>query len=105
MSITNIVERIIYAPLYLYFKISKSTHNISEEIENWSNVLLVPEFGNKFYTGIWLLANLKEFRSLLYFRYNTWKFNPFKLLYPGIDSLYFTYGQKIWERIDNSTWL
>lgn len=90
----NILNYIIYYPLWIYFRIFGSSR-ITNEAFIWNNILPIPNFKSNYQREIWLLSNLSEFRSLLYYRYRTFKYNPIKILYPGTPNLYIPYSQII----------
>ena len=93
-QIEQIINIIIYSPLWIYFNIL-GYKKIGQEAIIWNKILPIPKFNSKFLREIWLLGNLSEFRSLLFFRYKTYKFNILKWLYPGTPNLYIPYSQKI----------
>lgn len=96
MGISSCIDRIVYYPLYVYFN-SKNKERLQSEIRIWSQTLNLPYFKHQSSRGLWMLANLKEFRSLLYFRYRTSKYNPFRILYPGESNLYINCDVKAGE--------
>lgn len=89
-----LLNYVIYIPLWLYFRLYCSKR-IREESVAWSDILPIPEFKHQFQREIWLISNLSEFRSLLYYRYKTSKYNPLRIIFPGMANLYLPYSQKI----------
>lgn len=90
----KILSFLIYFPLWVYFNICGRSI-IKAEAINWGKILTLPNFKSGFHREIWLLSHLSEFRTLLYYRYNTFKFNLFKIVYPGTPNLYLPCSQKI----------
>lgn len=90
----RIIDIILFSPLYLFFWcIDKK--RLHKEIERWYKVLPITKSASIFCDGVWLLSNLSEFRSLLYFRCKVFRFNPILIFYPPMKNLYIPNGQQI----------
>lgn len=93
----TILSYIFYFPLYLYFRCNGA--QINTEATIWYNILPVKKKKYDFQKAFWLLSNLDEFITLMYYRTKTWKYNPIKLIYKGTPNLYIPLSQKIGERL------
>lgn len=98
LQITERINRLVFLPLYLYLYIMDK-NAFHSEIKHWYDILpFNPTLGGGMLDkGITLLSSLPEFRSILYYRLKLWKYNPIKLFYPPLKSLYIPYSQKIGE--------
>jgi len=90
----TIIKIFIYFPLYLYF-IIKDKNKFRKEINRWYEVLPINSSSSLLKDGTFLLSELREFRSLLYYRYEVHKYNIIKLLYPPQYALFISPEQKI----------
>ena len=77
----NIIPILLFSPLYLFFAL----HGLSlmrRDVNEWMKVLSKEDAGCLSLNAIELLCDLPEFRFLMYYRYNIYKFNPIRLVYP-----------------------
>lgn len=90
----KVIDIIIYSPLYFYLLILNK-NRLFKEINRWREILPIPKSNSVFFDGIWLIKSLREFRTLLYFRYKIRRTNPILRLYPPQTALYIPSSQNI----------
>lgn len=88
------VTTLLYFPLYLYF-VLKNKYVLKQEVETWYRILPIDKMSSNIKSAVLLLSLLPEFRSVLYFRYNTHRFNPLKWIYRTQVGLFIGNDQKI----------
>lgn len=78
----RIIAILLFTPLFLFFAL-RGTKTLRRECDAWLRVLPLPSSKSLFINAIELISRFPEFRSLLYYRYKIYEFNPIRLIYPG----------------------
>lgn len=72
------LSQCIYKIIFTLFRSKISVY----ELQRWYDVLPIPSHKTNVQKFIWLFKNLKEYRSLLYFRMNLPAWHPIRKLFP-----------------------
>lgn len=78
----RIIAIILFSPLYLFFLL-RGTKRLRREVDAWLEVLPLPKTSSLFINAIELTSRFPEFRTILYYRYRIYEFNPIRIIYPG----------------------
>lgn len=88
---------LIYSPAFVYFL--RRRNLLEEEIDAWYTVLPLTKPKGLMRGFVLLFSLLSEFRSVLYWRMGTGKWNPLRLIYPGQSALFFPERFRVGKRL------